>query len=160
MKRVAVWVPAIAILALAVAFAASCSPAETAKPVAECDLKAASASAAETALAGCGLKWIDANVAINQLQSFGTHNSYKEAIPDVEMALIKERNPDAAITLDYSHRSFAEQLDKGARQIEIDPSDDPQGGSIRRRSRASCCRRRASRRRTTISASWRSRASR
>ena len=44
------------------------------------------------------------------------------------MALIKERNPNAAITLDYSHRPLAEQLDKGARQLEIDPSDDPQGG--------------------------------
>ena len=129
MNRVTIWVPAFAILAVAIAFAASCSPAaEPAKPLAACDLKAASASAAETALAGCGGKWIDANVAINQLQSFGTHNSYKEAIPDVEMALIRERNPEAAITLDYSHRSFAEQLDKGARQIELDPSDDPQGG--------------------------------
>ena len=29
----------------------------------------------------------------NQLQSFGTHNSYKEKIPDVEMALINERLP-------------------------------------------------------------------
>ena len=132
MKRVAIWVPALAILAIAVALAASCSP--SAAPVAEaaktCDLKAASASAsaAEAALAGCDAKWIDANVAINQLQSMGTHNSYKEQIPEVEMALIRERSPDAAITLDYAHRSFAEQLDKGARQIELDPSDDPQGG--------------------------------
>jgi len=129
MKRAAIFIPAFAILAFALVFAVACSPAtptvETAKT---CDLKAASASAAETALAGCATKWIDANVAINQLQSMGTHNSYKEQIPNVEMALIKERNPDAAITLDYSHRSFAEQLDKGARQIELDPSDDPQGG--------------------------------
>lgn len=124
MKHPIVWLPAFAILAPALAFACS----EPTKAAATCDLKAASASAAETALAGCGVKWIDANVPINQLQSMGTHNSYKEAIPDVEMALIKERNADAAITLDYSHRSLAEQLDKGARQIELDPSDDPQGG--------------------------------
>jgi hypothetical protein len=84
--------------------------------------------AAEALLAGCGVKWVDANVAINQLQSMGTHNSYKEKIPDVELALIAERNPDAAQTLDYSHRSLAEQLDKGARQLELDPSDDPEGG--------------------------------
>jgi hypothetical protein len=44
------------------------------------------------------------------------------------MALIRERNPDAAITLDYAHRALAEQLDRGARQLELDPSDDPQGG--------------------------------
>ena len=98
MKRVAIWVPALAILAIAVALAASCSP--SAAPVAEaaktCDLKAASASAAEAALAGCDAKWIDANVTINQLQSMGTHNSYKEQIPEVEMALIRERSPDAA----------------------------------------------------------------
>ena len=48
MKRVTIWVPAIAILAIAVVLAASCSP--SVAPVAEaartCDLKAASASAA------------------------------------------------------------------------------------------------------------------
>ena len=92
---------------------------------ASCDLTAASASAAG---AGCGAKWIDANVRINQLQSIGTHNSYKQAIPEIEMALIRERNPDAAITLDYAHRPLAQQLDRGARQLELDPSDDPEGG--------------------------------
>ena len=130
MKRTAIWGPAFAILAIAIVVAASCKP-EAIEPetaAKTCDLKAASASAAEVALPGCATKWIDANVAINQLQSMGTHNSYKEQIPEVEMALIKARNADAALTLDYSHRSLAEQLDKGARQIELDPSDDPQGG--------------------------------
>jgi hypothetical protein len=127
MKRLVDWVPASAILAFA--FATACSKAvEPAAVAPSCDFKAESASAAETKLAGCGVKWIDANVAINQLQSFGTHNSYKQKIPDEEMALIRERNPDAAITLDYSHEPLAVQLDKGARQLEIDPSDDPQGG--------------------------------
>ncbi|MDP3495219.1 MAG: phosphatidylinositol-specific phospholipase C1-like protein [Hyphomonadaceae bacterium] len=122
MKRLAISLSALAL-------AAACSEAAP-KPTAEasCNLTAPNASAAEAALPGCATKWIDATVAINQLQSMGTHNSYKEAIPEVEMALIRERSPDAAITLDYSHRSLAEQLDKGARQIELDPSDDPQGG--------------------------------
>lgn len=93
-----------------------------------CDLNASSASAAENARQGCGRQWIDANVAINQLQSMGTHNSYKQQIPDLEMALIRERSPDAALTLDYYHRPLWEQLDKGARQLELDPSDDPEGG--------------------------------
>jgi hypothetical protein len=44
------------------------------------------------------------------------------------MTIIRERNANAAITLDYSHRDLSEQLDKGARQLELDPSDDPQGG--------------------------------
>jgi hypothetical protein len=129
MKRLLVWGPAFAILAIAMAAACS-KAAEGAATTADaaCDLNAASASAAEAKLAGCGAKWLDENVAINQLQSMGTHNSYKQAIPDSEMALIRERSPDAAITLDYSHRTLAEQLDKGARQIEIDPSDDPEGG--------------------------------
>ena len=120
MKRLAIWLPAISTLVLALASACAVSA-----PAANCNLAAPSAS---TAGAGCAAKWIDANVAINQLQSMGTHNSYKEAIPEVEMALIRERLPKVAPTLDYSHRSLAEQLDKGARQLELDPSDDPQGG--------------------------------
>src|SRR5689334_11199554 len=124
MKRLGIWLPAAAGLVAAIALSTACSGSKEATatsgatataPV--CDLKAASASAAETALAGCGAKWIDANVAINQLQSVGTHNSYKIAIPDVEMAIIKERNPNAAVTLDYSHETLAAQLDKGARQL-------------------------------------------
>ncbi len=112
------------------ALAAGCGkPAETAAPSAPaCDTAAASASAAEAKTPGCGKAWIDANVRINQLQSIGTHNSYKVAIPPEELALIKERNAEAAITLDYSHEELAAQLDKGARQLEIDPSDDPEGG--------------------------------
>jgi hypothetical protein len=93
-----------------------------------CDLQAASASAAESALKGCGVAWIDANVRINQLQSVGTHNSYKVKIPDNELAFIKKKNPDAGLTLDYQHEKLAIQLDKGARQLELDPYDDPEGG--------------------------------
>jgi hypothetical protein len=132
MKRLGVWLPALA--GLAFAMASACSPAKEATAsgasatAPACDLKAASASAAETASSGCGVKWIDANVAINQLQSVGTHNSYKIAIPEVEMAVIRERNANAALTLDYSHETLAAQLDKGARQLELDPSDDPKGG--------------------------------
>jgi hypothetical protein len=126
MKRFGV----LGVALLVAACSPAAKPADTAavKPAAECDLKAASASAAETGLAGCGVKWIDANVRINQLQSVGTHNSYKVKIPDVELALIKEHNPDAALTLDYEHETLAAQLDKGARQLELDPSDDPKGG--------------------------------
>lgn len=120
-NRLFVWLPAFAILAIALAVA-SCSQLT---PASACNLAAPSASASG---AGCAEQWIDANVAINQLQSFGTHNSYKEKIAPAEMALIAERLPKVAPTLDYEHRSLAEQLDKGARQIELDPSDDPDGG--------------------------------
>lgn len=103
MKRLIVWLPAFAILTVAV-LAVSCvtTPANTPLP--------------------------NDAVAINQLQSYGTHNSYKVAIPQAELDIIRERLPNAAITLDYAHRTLAEQLDKGARQIELDPSDDPDGG--------------------------------
>jgi hypothetical protein len=66
-------------------------------------------------------------VRINQLQAIGTHNSYKEAIPPAELAIIRERNVNSALGLDYGHRTIAEQLDAGARQLEIDPTDDPVG---------------------------------
>lgn len=128
MKRLIVWLPAVAILTVAI-LAVACAPASVSEPEeTACDTTAPSASAAEAAKPGCAAAWIDANVAINQLQSFGTHNSYKVAIPPAELALIAARNADAAMTLDYSHRSLAEQLDLGARQLELDPSDDPQGG--------------------------------
>ncbi|MEZ5936946.1 MAG: phosphatidylinositol-specific phospholipase C1-like protein [Hyphomonadaceae bacterium] len=64
-------------------------------------------------------------VRINEIQAIGTHNSYKTAISPVELQAIAARNADAALSLDYSHRPLAEQLDKGARQIELDPVDDP-----------------------------------
>ncbi len=129
MKHMLIWGPPLAILAIAMMTACSKAAEVAATTVdAACDLKATSASAAEAKLAGCGVKWIDANVSINQLQAFGTHNSYKIKIPDNELAIIGERNANAAITLDYSHEELAAQLDRGARQLEIDPSDDPQGG--------------------------------
>ncbi|MDZ4761700.1 MAG: phosphatidylinositol-specific phospholipase C1-like protein [Alphaproteobacteria bacterium] len=93
-----------------------------------CSLDAPSAADAETGLAGCGAQWIDANVRLDQVQAIGSHNSYKTAIPEAELALIAERNANSALSLDYSHRPLAEQLDKGARQFEFDPSDDPEGG--------------------------------
>jgi hypothetical protein len=67
---------------------------------------------------------------LNQIQAIGTHNSYKQTIPEPVMALIKATSPEAAITLDYAHRPIAEQLDKGARQLEIDPYYDPEPGSL------------------------------
>lgn len=70
------------------------------------------------------------DIRLNQIQSVGTHNSYKLAIPEPVMELIKARNAEAALTLDYAHRPIAEQLDKGARNLEIDPYYDPQPGAL------------------------------
>ena len=78
--------------------------------------------------AQCAREWMDENLHVNDLLSVGTHNSYKLAIPDAEMAQLRARSSRGAIVLDYSHRPLAEELDDGARQLELDVYYDPQGG--------------------------------
>jgi len=75
----------------------------------------------------CALAWMDSNLGMNDLVAVGTHNSYKLAIPDAELEAMVEVNP-GTVGLDYGHRPLAEQLDAGARQIEIDVLNDPEGG--------------------------------
>lgn len=79
----------------------------------------------------CARAWMDVSLRMNDLAAVGTHNSYKLAIPASELAVMVAANP-AATGLDYAHRSLAEQLDAGARQIEIDVLNDPQGGRYAR----------------------------
>jgi len=76
---------------------------------------------------GCTRPAVDA-LKMNQLQTMGTHNSYKMAIAPKEMANVRARNPKAADTLDYSHEKLTDQLNDGARQLELDFVYDPQGG--------------------------------
>lgn len=84
---------------------------------------------AETAQAsGCPSDWIDANVRANQIQTIGTHNSFKQWISPPVLALIGEVNPNAATSLAYGHPPIVEQLTAGARQLELDPYYDPGGG--------------------------------
>jgi hypothetical protein len=89
-----------------------------------CDLAAAQAPRDEK----CARAWMDENLHVNDLLSVGTHNSYKAAIPDAEMAQLRARSTRAAVVLDYWHRSLTEELDDGARQLELDVYYDPQGG--------------------------------
>ncbi len=91
---------------------------------AECDLTAARAPQDDT----CARAWMDENLHVNDLLSVGTHNSYKAAIPDAELAQLRARSARGAIVLDYSHRPLNESLDDGARQLELDVYYDPQGG--------------------------------
>ncbi|HWW25671.1 MAG TPA: Ca2+-dependent phosphoinositide-specific phospholipase C, partial [Caulobacter sp.] len=65
---------------------------------------------------------------MNDLTAVGTHNSYKLAIPSEEMAAMVAARGQAALGVDYAHRPLAEQLDAGARQLEIDVVADPRGG--------------------------------
>ena len=65
---------------------------------------------------------------MNEIQAVGSHNSYKRAIPAVELALLRERSPEGALALDYGHVSLTEQLERGLRQLELDVYRDPVGG--------------------------------
>jgi hypothetical protein len=107
------WVAAILLLAFA-----------QARADAECDLKAAQAPRDEA----CARAWMDENLHVNDLLSVGTHNSYKAAIPEAELAQLRARSARGAIVLDYSHPPLAQELDSGARQLELDVYYDPQGG--------------------------------
>ena len=66
-----------------------------------CDLEAPSGEV------GCARDAVDA-LPINALQAVGTHNSYKLAIPEPEMALLRAMAPDQATALDYAHRQGRE----------------------------------------------------
>ena len=65
---------------------------------------------------------------MNDTQAVGTHNSYKQAMSDAVRAEIARRDAAAAEALDYSHPPLADQLDRGARQLELDVNSDPEGG--------------------------------
>ncbi|HUD28461.1 MAG TPA: Ca2+-dependent phosphoinositide-specific phospholipase C [Novosphingobium sp.] len=84
-------------------------------------LAIALASAAASALPS-------AATGMNDIQVVGTHNSYKQAMSEDVHAAIAARSEKLAQALDYAHRPLSEQLDHGARQLEIDVNYDPRGG--------------------------------
>ena len=69
---------------------------------------------------------------LNDMAAVGTHNSYKLAVPPDEMAAMIAGGGQAALGLDYGHRPLNEELDLGARQLEIDVVRDPKGGRFAR----------------------------
>ena len=69
---------------------------------------------------------------MNQIQTLGSHNSYKEAISPSLFRLIDEKRPGRLDGLDYSHWSLDKQLDHGLRKLEIDVVHDPEGGRYAR----------------------------
>lgn len=75
---------------------------------------------------GCTREAVDA-LKLNDLQAIGTHNSYKQAIAPPVLAMIRAASPVQADALDYSHPPLAQQLDDGARQLELDILIDPEG---------------------------------
>jgi len=65
---------------------------------------------------------------LNQIQVLGSHNSYKKAIDPALFKILTKADPKAYASLEYSHLTFAEQLDLGMRKLEIDVVYDPKGG--------------------------------
>ena len=73
--------------------------------------------------------WLDANLRMNDIMTVGTHNSYKQAISEPILELLGSRSTDGRWqALDYSHPPLADQLDDGARALELDVFYDPDGG--------------------------------
>ncbi|MDP5279785.1 Ca2+-dependent phosphoinositide-specific phospholipase C [Sphingomonas sp. DG1-23] len=66
--------------------------------------------------------------AMNDVQTVGSHNSFKARIPTAVMTRLRAMEPKLADGLDYYHVSLAKQLDAGVRQLELDIFADPQGG--------------------------------
>jgi hypothetical protein len=90
-----------------------------------CDLQAADAAKAGP---GCAQAWMDRNLHLNDILTVGTHNSYHLRTPPPVMALIKAAAPTRWQGLDYGHPLLVDQLDDGARALELDLVYDPEGG--------------------------------
>ena len=90
-----------------------------------CDLHAADAAKAGP---GCARAWMDRNLRLNDIMTIGTHNSYHVGLADPVMALVKAAAPKTWQGLDYRHPPLLDELDDGARALELDLVYDPQGG--------------------------------
>lgn len=65
---------------------------------------------------------------LNQFQVIGSHNSYKQGMPDTALTYVGAHDPKLAKSIDYSHPPLNEQLSLGIRHFEIDLLLDPNGG--------------------------------
>jgi hypothetical protein len=92
---------------------------------AKCDLDAPDAASAGD---GCARAWMDANLRMNDILTVGTHNSYHQALSPPIMEMVRRAAPKAWEGLDYAHPPLTEQLDDGARALELDIYYDPEGG--------------------------------
>jgi hypothetical protein len=106
-------------LAAAAGMALAASAAEA------CNLHAPDAAKAGP---GCARAWMDRNLRLNDIMTVGTHNSYHMRTPPQVMALIKAAAPTRWQGLDYGHPPLLDQLNDGARALELDLVYDPEGG--------------------------------
>jgi hypothetical protein len=75
---------------------------------------------------GCTVQAAD-SLKLNHLQWIGSHNSYKQALPDGVSRYLQQQGQDTS-SLQYQHLTLAQQLDLGLRHLELDVLADPQGG--------------------------------
>ena len=59
-------------------------------------------------------------ININHIQFVGSHNSYKQTMPDGFVKQLMKVNPEVMESLEYEHIPLAEQLDLGIRKLELD----------------------------------------
>lgn len=76
---------------------------------------------------------LDDHPRLNEIQVLGTHNSYHIQPRASLLGAIASFEPELAATLEYTHLALDEQLERGARQLEIDVYADPAGGHYARR---------------------------
>jgi hypothetical protein len=76
-------------------------------------------------LAGCSL---EAKMRLNELQVLGSHNSYHIEPEPALLAALAAFDANLAASLEYTALPLAEQLERGARQLELDVYADPEGG--------------------------------
>src|SRR5262245_34446262 len=90
-------------------------------PILFCTILVAAAMATQTQM-------VPDRFPINMLQVRGSHNSYKDAVDPALLKFLEKDDAHRYDSLEYSHASYAEQLDLGLRNLEIDVVYDPKGG--------------------------------
>lgn len=69
------------------------------------------------------------DLRLNEIQVIGTHNSFHEAAPPEEHALLAALDPEQAAQRTYTHPTLTTQLaDQKIRQLELDVFADAEGG--------------------------------
>jgi hypothetical protein len=79
--------------------------------------------------AACTSAWINKNLKLNDIVAVGTHNSYKQAIAPAWLRMIRMGSSKDARAMDYALPPISTQIDVGARALEFDIVNDPQGGA-------------------------------
>lgn len=64
---------------------------------------------------------------INDIQTVGSHNSYKLAMSADNFTALSAARPEVAASLEYAHLQLPEQLKLGIRKLELDVFYDPDG---------------------------------